>query len=69
MDFNHLNFGKLNVDVRDFKMENNGFAGTVKSAEIQEKRGLDIQKFNTDFVYSEKEAYLKDLYLQTPKRF
>ncbi|MFC0344287.1 translocation/assembly module TamB domain-containing protein [Epilithonimonas hispanica] len=67
MDFNHLNFGKLNVDVRDFKMENNGFAGTVKSAEIQEKRGLDIQKFNTDFVYSEKEAYLKDLYLQTPK--
>lgn len=67
MDFNHLNFGKLNVDVRDFKMENNGFAGSVKSAEIQEARGLDIQKFNTDFVYSDKEAYLKDLYLQTPK--
>ncbi|WP_379964416.1 translocation/assembly module TamB domain-containing protein [Epilithonimonas sp. UC225_85] len=67
MDFNHLNFGKLNVDVRDFKMENNGFAGSVKSAEIQEKRGLDIQKFNTDFVYSDKQAYLKDLYLQTSK--
>ena len=67
MDFNHLNFGKLNVDVRDFKMENNGFAGSVKSAEIQEARGLDIQKFNTDFVYSDKQAYLKDLYLQTPK--
>ena len=67
MDFNHLNFGKLNVDVRDFKMENNGFAGSVKSAEIQESRGLDIQKFNTDFVYAEKEAYLKDLYLQTSK--
>lgn len=67
MDFNHLNFGKLNVDVRDFKMENNGFAGSVRSAEIQEARGLDIQKFNTDFVYSDKEAYLKDLYLQTPK--
>ena len=67
MDFNHLNFGKMNIDVRDFKMENNGFAGSVKSAEIQESRGLDIQKFNTDFVYSDKEAYLKDLYLQTPK--
>ncbi|KFC19024.1 translocation/assembly module TamB domain-containing protein [Epilithonimonas lactis] len=67
MDFNHLNFGKLNVDVRNFKMENNGFAGSVKSAEIQEARGLDIQKFNTDFVYSDKEAYLKDLYLQTSK--
>ncbi|TDX86531.1 translocation/assembly module TamB domain-containing protein [Epilithonimonas xixisoli] len=67
MDFNHLNFGKMNIDVRDFKMENNGFVGSVKSAEIQESRGLDIQKFNTDFVYSDKEAYLKDLYLQTPK--
>ncbi|MPT32182.1 MAG: translocation/assembly module TamB [Chryseobacterium sp.] len=67
MDFNHLNFGKLNFDVRDFKMENNGFAGSVRFAEIQESRGLDIQKFNTDFVYSDKEAYLKELYLQTPK--
>ncbi|MGI9652878.1 translocation/assembly module TamB domain-containing protein [Chryseobacterium sp. RLHN22] len=67
MDFNHLNFAKLNLDVRNFKMENNGFAGSVKSAEIQESRGLNVQKFNTDFVYAEKEAYLKNLYLQTPK--
>lgn len=67
MDFNHMNFSKMNVEVRSFKMENNTFAGTVNSAEIQEARGLDIQKFNTDFVYAEKEAYLKDLYLQTPK--
>ncbi len=67
IDFNHLNFSKMNVEVRSFKMENNTFAGTVNSAEIQEARGLDIQKFNTDFMYAEKEAYLKDLYLQTPK--
>lgn len=67
MDFNHMNFSKMNVELRSFKMENNTFAGTVNSAEIQEARGLDIQKFNTDFVYAEKEAYLKDLYLQTPK--
>lgn len=67
MDFNHLNFSKMNVEVRSFKMENNTFAGTVNSAEVQEARGLNIQKFNTDFVYGEKEAYLKSLYLQTPK--
>ncbi|MCS3871403.1 hypothetical protein J3D55_004319 [Chryseobacterium ginsenosidimutans] len=67
MDFNHLNFSKMNVEVRSFKMQNNTFAGSVNSAEIQEARGLDIQKFNTDFVYNEKEAYLKNLYLQTPK--
>lgn len=67
MDFNHLNFAKLNLDVRNFKMENNGFAGSVKSAEIQEARGLNVQKFNTDFVYEAEQAYLKNLYLQTPK--
>ncbi|SIS74900.1 translocation/assembly module TamB domain-containing protein [Chryseobacterium gambrini] len=67
MDFNHLNFSKLNLEVRSFKMQNNTFAGNVNSAEIQEARGLDIQKFNTDFVYNDKQAYLKDLYLQTPK--
>lgn len=67
MDFNHLNFAKMNLDVRNFKMEDNAFAGSVKSAEIQEKRGLDVQKFNTDFVYGKKEAYLKNLYLQTSK--
>ena len=67
MDFNHLNFAKLNLDFRNFKMENSTFAGSVKSAEIREARGLDIQKFNTDFVYAQKEAYLKNLYLQTSK--
>lgn len=67
IDFNHLNFSKLNLEVRSFKMQDNTFAGNVNSAEIQEARGLDIQKFNTDFVYNDKQAYLKDLYLQTPK--
>ncbi|WP_419869875.1 translocation/assembly module TamB domain-containing protein [Chryseobacterium sp. CT-SW4] len=67
MDFNHLNFSKMNLELRSFKMENNGFAGTVSSAEIQEARGLNIQKFTTDFVYGDQEAYLKNLYLQTPK--
>lgn len=67
MDFNHLNFSKMNLEVRNFKMQDGTFAGTVNSAEIKENRGLNIQKFNTDFVYEEKQAYLKDLYLQTPQ--
>lgn len=67
MDFNHLNFSKMNLDVRNFKMKDGTFAGKVRSAEIKEKRGLDIQKFETDFVYEDQQAYLKDLYLQTPK--
>ena len=67
MDFNHLNFSKMNLELSDFKMKNGTFAGQVKSAEIKERRGLDIQKFTTDFVFEEKQAYLKELYLQTSK--
>ena len=67
LDFNHLNFSKLNLDLRKFKMINGQFAGSVKSAEVKENRGLNIQKMNADFVYEEKQAYLKNLYLQTPK--
>ena len=67
MDFNHLNFSKMNLEVRNFKMKDGTFAGTVNSAEIKESRGLDIQKFETDFVYEDQQAYLKDLYLQTSK--
>lgn len=67
MDFNHLNFSKLNTEVRNFKMVDGTFAGTVNSAQIQEKSGLNILRLNTDFQYGEKQAYLKDLYLQTPK--
>lgn len=67
MDFNHLNFSRMNLELEDFKMQNGTFAGSVNSAEITENRGLDIQKFRTDFVYEEQQAYLKNLYLQTPK--
>ncbi|CAM3228998.1 translocation/assembly module TamB domain-containing protein [Kaistella daneshvariae] len=67
LDFNHLNFSKINTEVRNFAMENGKFSGSVQSAEIQEKSGLNIQKFKTDFVYNDEQAYLKDLYLQTPK--
>ncbi len=67
MDFNHLNFSKLNLDLRDFKMLGSTFEGSVKSGEIAEGRGLNIQKVTTDFVYNDTQAYLKNLYLQTPK--
>lgn len=67
MDFNHMNFSKLNTEVRNFKMENGSYTGTVNSAEIKENRGLNIQELTTDFAYAEKEAYLKDLYLKTPR--
>src|SRR5690606_32043975 len=66
-DFNHLKFSNISLNLEDFKMENGTFAGRVNSAEMREDRGLYIQKFRTDFAYREKQAFLRNLYLQTPK--
>lgn len=65
IDFNHLDFLDLNLELADFKMENSEFTGSIESAKIQEKSGLKIQEFKTDFVYESQQAYLKNLYLQT----
>lgn len=67
MDFNHLNFSKFNLDLRRFKINEGAYTGTVNAAEIKEKNNLDIRKFNTDFAYEDKQAYLKDLYLETSR--
>src|SRR5690606_29212395 len=67
IDFNHLDFSNLNLEVQDFQMENNEFIGRIESAEIQEKSGLNIQEFRTDFAYQSQQAFLKNLYLQTPQ--
>ena len=66
MDFNHLNFSKLNFEMKNFVMNNGEFTGKIRSAEITESKGLNIQKLHTDFAYKNKEAYLKNLVLQTP---
>ena len=67
MDFNHLNFSALDLDAENFKMENGTYTGKVNSARIKEKNNLDIRKFTTDFAYTEKQTYLKNLYLETSR--
>lgn len=67
IDFNHLDFSQINIHLEDFEMRNNEFSGNLVSAEIQEKSGLHIQEFKTEFTYSSQQAFLKNLYLQTPR--
>ena len=67
LDYNHLNFNPINVDLRDFKMYEDQYSGTIKSASLKEKSGLNIQKFTTEFLYANNQAYLKELYLKTPQ--
>lgn len=67
MDFNHLDFSQIALELRDFKMMDNAISGRVKSAEIKEESGLHVQEFRTEFLYAAQEAHLKKLYLKTPR--
>ncbi|MXV37973.1 translocation/assembly module TamB [Flavobacteriaceae bacterium Ap0902] len=67
MDFNHLDFQTLNIELEDFKMEDGTFAGIVESARVQEQENLNIHALETSFRYDKQQAYLKDLLLKTDK--
>ncbi|MGI9526318.1 MAG: translocation/assembly module TamB domain-containing protein [Weeksellaceae bacterium] len=67
MDFNHLDFQTLNLEAENFKMEEGTFAGSIESARIQERGNLNILALETNFRYDNKQAYLKDLNLQTDR--
>ncbi len=67
LDYNHINIKPLDLDLRNFKMFENQFSGTIKSATLKEKSGLTIKAFTTDFLYANQQAYLKNLYLRTPQ--
>lgn len=67
MDYKHLDFPVLNLELDDFHFAPNNISGAIKSALIQEKSGLDIQELRTYFMYGAQTAFLKDLYLKTPQ--
>lgn len=67
IDYKHLNFSKLNLELQDFQFAPNNISGAIKSAQIQEQCGLEIQEMRTYFMYGAQTAFLKDLYLKTPQ--
>lgn len=66
-DVNHIDFEKINVNLHNFKIYNNTFAGQILAANAKEKDGINIQRLRTNFLYAEQQAYLKNLILETPK--
>ncbi|MGZ9736745.1 translocation/assembly module TamB domain-containing protein [Flavobacterium sp. GNP002] len=67
IDYNHLNFTNLNlqVDMLNYNPEN--ISGIANSLTVKDKSGLNIQSFNAEFFYGKKNAFVKKLYLKTPQ--
>lgn len=66
MDYAHIKATPFELTARDFLLANDTISGTIEKAAFKEQSGFELQELTTTFLYSNKEAYLRDLYLKTP---
>ncbi|WP_264552083.1 translocation/assembly module TamB [Flavobacterium sp. N2038] len=67
IDYAHLDLSKFNFKAEKLYYGNDTISGSIKRVTVNEKSGLEIQAFKTDFFYGPKNASLENLYLKTPQ--
>ncbi|WP_281631353.1 translocation/assembly module TamB domain-containing protein [Flavobacterium luteolum] len=67
IDYAHLDLNKFNFKAEKLYYGNDTISGNIKTLTVNEKSGLQIQAFKTDFFYGPKNASLDNLYLKTPQ--
>ncbi len=66
MDYMHLNTEALSLHVGDLLYSSDSIGGSITKAMFTEKSGFVLNQLQTHFLYSNRQAYLKELYLKTP---
>jgi hypothetical protein len=67
LDFAHMHIRNLNADAENISYNPDSLSGKINAFTFDEKSGLSIRKFHTDFFYGPKNAYLNDLLVETPQ--
>jgi translocation and assembly module TamB len=66
MDFAHLALKELTLHADNFLFHNDTIATNIVEGHMKEKSGFELNKFQTDVVYTDKGASLQNILLQTP---
>ncbi|MDT3402460.1 hypothetical protein QE417_001532 [Mucilaginibacter terrae] len=66
LDFGHMDIKGLSTDIEDLSYSPDTIAGKVNQFTFSDKSGFNLKEFRTSFMYGAKNAYLKDLYVETP---
>ncbi len=66
MDYSHIKSTGTTLHVRNFLFSNDSIAGNISEGMLAEQSGFKLQAFQGDFLYANKQAYIKNLKLQTP---
>lgn len=67
IDYRHLGIKNLNLDAEAIAYNPTTVSGKINAMKVQEKSGVNVQSFKTDFYYGPKSAHLKNLYFKTPQ--
>lgn len=67
LDFAHMHIRNLNADVENISYNPDTISGKINAFTFNEKSGLTINKFHTQFFYGPKNAYLNNLLVETPQ--
>ena len=66
MDYAHLGLQNLTLHARDFLMHNDTISTRIIEGSMKEKSGFELNKFQTDVVYTNTGASLQNIFIQTP---
>ena len=66
MDYGHLDVNNINLTADSLIYNENITALSIKKANLKEKSGFVLNDLNTDFLFTDKETSLKNLYIKTP---
>lgn len=66
MDYMHLKTEALTLHISDLLYSSDSVAGNITKATFSEQSGFVLNQLQTNFLYSNRQAYLKELYLKTP---
>jgi len=66
MDFAHINATRLTLAIKDLQYGKDSITGEITKGSLREQSGFVLNSFHTSFLYTNSQAYLKNLSIQTP---
>ncbi len=67
IDYNNLKISQLKLNSERFFYSENKISGWIYSGSLKEKSGFQLQNLQTDFVYSNRQTFLKKFLFKTPQ--
>lgn len=66
IDYAHLKVTPISLEASDFIFCSDTIAAKIEKAAFKEQSSFELQELAADFLFSDNEAYLHNLYLKTP---